>query len=394
MNTILYVSTQTEMGGAQHSFLDVIRTVDTERFLPLAVVPNRGELYRQLQRLRIDTEVIPFTTPLPFIQFLNPVVWLRNTLALIRVARLAHKRSVSLIHCNDGAALYLAAIARLLHGIPVMFHVRWFEIGIRKTLVFFAARHWVDKIVTNSGAVREFVRKELPSTKNEISVIYNAINTDIFTPSLPKHALREELQLPEETMIVGMVGRFIGWKNHALFIKMVKRLRDKGNAYAFCLIGAAQFKSYTPHADALRRSLHELIHREGLERSIHLLGYRPDIERAIAGLDVLVCPSENEPFGRVVIEAMACGVPVVASNSGGIPEIITDGESGLLVPVNDEHALAEAVKRLLNDKKLFTNISHNGRASVESRFALKHLRQSVAREYDELLKRNSDSERQ
>ncbi|HEY4612737.1 MAG TPA: glycosyltransferase family 4 protein, partial [Bacteroidota bacterium] len=96
-------------------------------------------------------------------------------------------------------------------------------------------------------------------------------------------------------------------------------------------------------------------------------------------------PSENEPFGRVVIEAMACGVPVVAADSGGIPEIITHGEDGLLVPVNDKRALADAIKRLLSDKELYNRVRLNGRTTVEQRFSLQHLKEGIERVYEEML---------
>ncbi|MGH2566922.1 MAG: glycosyltransferase family 4 protein [Bacteroidota bacterium] len=385
MHTILYVSTHTEMGGAQHSFLDVIRTVDTARFRPVAVVNNRGELFQRLEQLKVDTEVIPFTTPLPFIQILNPLVWLRNIIALVRMSSLASRRSVSLIHCNDGAALYFIGLAKILHGVPVLFHVRWFEEGVRKALVFFAVRRWVDRIVTNSAAVRTYVQQALPGSRIDVSVVYNAVDTNIFHPLLPKNGLRDELRLPDRQQIVGMVGRFVSWKNHALFIRMARRFRDGGNAVAFCLIGAAQFKRYTPNAERLRQSLLELIRQEGLEGEVYFLGYRADIERAVAGLDVLVCPSENEPFGRVVIEAMACGVPVVAANSGGIPEIITHGVDGLLVPVNDEAALVDCLKQLIADRALRQRLSAAGRTTVEQRFSLRHLQQALHGVYNELL---------
>lgn len=108
----------------------------------------------------------------------------------------------------------------------------------------------------------------------------------------------------------------------------------------------------------------------------------------MAGLDMLVCPSENEPFGRVVIEAMACGVPVIATNSDGIPEIISHGNDGFLFPVNDERVLTEIVKQLQADKQLYRRIASEGRKTVEARFSLRSLKEGIEQAYNKMFTQN------
>ena len=191
-----------------------------------------------------------------------------------------------------------------------------------------------------------------------------------------------------------LIGRILGQQrveylftvNGGHIWPILSRLRENGILAAVSFVGTIQFSQYTLGAEQLKESLEQLVRTEQLDGQVHWLGYRGSMERVMASFDVLVCPSVNEPFGRVIIEAMACGVPVVAARSGGIPEIITHGEDGLLFPPHDEVALADCLRQLLTDTVLRRTIAEQARITVERRFSLKTLAGAMERVYERVLR--------
>ncbi|GAF67606.1 unnamed protein product, partial [marine sediment metagenome] len=123
----------------------------------------------------------------------------------------------------------------------------------------------------------------------------------------------------------------------------------------------------------------------GIAKDVSFTGFREDIARVMAALDILVLPSLGEPFGRVIIEAMACAKPVVATGSGGVPEIVEDGRTGLLVPMKNYHAISEAVMNLVNNKRLASEMGERGRKRAEDLFDIKKKVKRVENLYRKLL---------
>jgi glycosyltransferase involved in cell wall biosynthesis len=141
-----------------------------------------------------------------------------------------------------------------------------------------------------------------------------------------------------------------------------------------------------PYEPGYRDQLLALGQALGLSGNVAFHDYRPDVPRLMSALDVLVLPSVSpEPFGRVLIEAMAAGKPVVATDAGATPEVIDDGEQGLLVPANDAQSMAAAVTRLLLDSSLATSMGQKGRRRVEARFTAQHYVDGVQAIYREVL---------
>jgi glycosyltransferase involved in cell wall biosynthesis len=160
----------------------------------------------------------------------------------------------------------------------------------------------------------------------------------------------------------------------------VQRRRDD---VRFVMVGGALNAAQLPHVARLRDAVLERRRALGLETAAAVMDHRDDVARVLAALDVLVCPSDHEPFGMIVLEALAAGRPVVASDSGGPAEILEDGKSGLLFRTGDPEALAAALLEVLEDPSLARSLADAGRQRVRDAFS----RDRYAREVQELYER-------
>ncbi len=187
-------------------------------------------------------------------------------------------------------------------------------------------------------------------------------------------------------MLVATVGRLDPWKGHEVFLEAAAVVLERHPTCVFAVIGDVLFDSVRRRFGDRRQQMERRAKELGVADRVRFLGQRTDVPRLLGAVDVLVHPSrEPEPFGRSVAEAMAASVPVVASRIGGIPEIVTDGENGLLVPAGDAAALAEVISKLLGDDSLRARLAAAGRAVARDRFSIEAHVEAVQRVYEELL---------
>ena len=230
-------------------------------------------------------------------------------------------------------------IKRALHGLP------WLS---------------ADCIVAVSGFVRERLLRVNGTPPSRTHRIYNGIDLGRFG-TMDRGALHRALGLPPERPVVFCSGRVQPYKGMQTVLEAAFLLRAKGaGAVDFAFAGDG------PYLDALRARAGEL----GLD-NVHFLGRRTDVPALLAGATVAVVPSLwEEAFGLAVVEAMAAGVPLVASRTGGIPELVDDGRTGLLVPPGDARALADALRLLLDHPSLRATLSMHGQIAARRRFSL------------------------
>ncbi len=234
---------------------------------------------------------------------------------------------------------------------------------------------FVRRILAVSGYVRErlIVSDHVPPAK--VMVLYNGVELGRFRPVRDSDAaIRRHLDIPPEHEVVTCVGQLIDFKgiNHLIDAAHLLRRRQ---ALTVLIIG-----------DGDRRlALTEQVRRLGLEEKVLILGKRDDVELLLAASDLFVCPSVwDEALGYVILEAMAAGLPVVASRVGGIPEVVREGETGLLVPPGDAEALAGAIASLLDDPGRRGRMGQAGRRIIEEAFSMEGAVAATARLYAEL----------
>ena len=180
---------------------------------------------------------------------------------------------------------------------------------------------------------------------------------------------------------VGLVGRISPWKGQHIFIQAAALVNQRFPHARFFIIGAALFGE-----DQYEQEVRQLPRQLGIHENVEFSGFRKDIGRAIAELDLLVHASTiGEPFGQVIIEGMAAGKPVVATNGGGVPEIVEDGRTGILVPMADIEAMASAICRILSDPASAKAMGLRARQSVADHFTIEQTARRVEAVYAELL---------
>jgi glycosyltransferase involved in cell wall biosynthesis len=214
----------------------------------------------------------------------------------------------------------------------------------------------------------------------KVVVINNGIDLNDFKKSgRYEYRFREKLGIKKDDFLVGMVGRIDPQKRHRDFIKAAAHIRDKFPKLRtrFIIAGGESTKEYRSQLIALNRKNNN---------PACFLGFHNNIAEVMHSIDLLVLPSVEEAFGLVILEAMACRKPVVATNSGGIPEIVLDGKTGILVPPKNPLALAEAIIELVNNPNQRAAMGHLARQRVERLYDIKNTAEKIENIFYRLLK--------
>jgi len=225
------------------------------------------------------------------------------------------------------------------------------------------------EIVAVSTAVADAFRGRLLShfpARVRITVIHNAVDLQLFQQhGLKRSETRRRLGLSEQELIVGTIGQLTPRKGQLELIQAFAQIAQEFPTAKLVVIGAALFNRDFEYADTLKQAAEQL----GVANSVLFLGQREDVPDVTRALDVAVVNSRAEPFGLTVVEAMAAGIPVLATAVDGIREIVEHDRTGWLVKCDDGHALAAGLRNLLADQKLRAELSHRALLSVRARFA-------------------------
>ena len=188
-------------------------------------------------------------------------------------------------------------------------------------------------------------------------------------------ALRAELGLPADRPVVGNIAALVGHKDHATLLRAARRVADRRPEALFVIIGEGVLR------EPLLRQQREL----GLEKVVQFRGFVPQAQRFVKAFDVFAMSSCMEGLGGIVLDAFRLGVPVASTAAGGLPEMVRDGETGLLAPVSNDEALAQAILRLLNERDLVARITANARALLEREYSVSHMAEQYLGTYHNVL---------
>ncbi|HOO56191.1 MAG TPA: glycosyltransferase family 4 protein [bacterium] len=362
---ILYISNYGHVkGGGEKSLLTLIEALDRSRYRPYLVLPEKGELEKLAGELDIPCETIPA----PRLKKLSGGIGLLRHGATL--AGYIKKNKIDLVHCNAmGGAAYQAGVASSICGIPSIWHVRVLHkepVPDRILFNLFTRTIAISKAVSGRfSGLRDFDSK--------ISVIHNAVDLNVFHPEKPDPEMRKRLGAGDENILAAIVGRIVPYKGHRCFIEAAEKL--SGNArLVFAVVGDGESKD----------EIEKLAGRSQAAGRMVFTGHIQDIPSVLNAIDILVLCSDEEHFGRVIIEAMACGKPVIATNAGGVPEIIDHGVSGLLFTPGNPDELAQAVSELANNSDLRKKLSDAGLQKVKSTFSAEIHAERIQAVYDSL----------
>ncbi len=356
------------IGGGQRSLMDLAKSLDPGHFNPVIICPEEGKFVDLIRSHSITVEIVPMGT----FKTIDPI---SRLLTFNKLAGLVKKHKIDLIHVNGlRAAIYCGAIAKYFK-VPLVWHVRVPESG---GVAERAAYAFADKIIVNSRAVgKKFANWR--GSADKVVVIYNGINLEEFKPCERKNKLAPGLGFGENEPLVGMVGELSPKKGQKCFLEAASKVIGESPQVKFLIVGEEH------DSGVYKGELTRLADKLKISQSVCFLGFRDDIAEILDSLALLVHCPEREGFGRVVVEAMALKVPVVATDAGGIPEIIKDGVNGFLIPVGDTEALAKTILGLLRDKARSGILGEAGRKTVEGSFDLKRQIKKIEGIYRELL---------
>lgn len=371
--TVLYLSAVGEISGAERSLLAMLDALDRAQWQPVVAAPA-GPLLEAVAARGVRA------IPAPLQAIVHPRSpghgW--ALLRGVRRGRAALRQVIAdihpqLIHANTTSAmLYVPPSARL----PLVWHVRdLVPLGLLGRLLYRRA----SCVAVISRAVAADIMRYADDGGDKVTVVSPAVDTKQFHPLLEKTAVRAHLGVPRDVPLIGLVAQFVPWKRHQLLLDALALLGDR--PWHLVLAGA-QLHAEEAYLDTLRAR----IDRAPLAGRITLLPWQPDVAPLLGALDLCALTSHDEPFGRVLIEAMACGVPVVAIDEGGARDIVVSGETGLLLPA-DPRALATGIAGLLNDARLRADYGAAGRARVQALFSLSQQRQRLTALYQALIPR-------
>jgi glycosyltransferase involved in cell wall biosynthesis len=354
---ICHIITMLELGGAQRNTLYTVAHLDRGRFAPSLIAGKGGQLDGEASGLQ-DVDV-QFAASL--VREIRPV---SDARALVELARLLRRGAPDVVHTHSSKAGVLGRWAAHLAGVPVIIHsIHGFGFGAgagrigRSVLV--AAERAASPITTHfiavSQANAELGRRLGLFTKDRVSVIRSGIELGRFMdPHAAPGRLRREIGAGPDDPIAGMIACFKPQKAPEDFIAAAAIAARRLPGARFVLVGDGE----------LRPRVEEEIRRHGLGGRVHLLGWRHDIPGILRDLDVLVLTSRWEGLPRVLPEAMACGVPVVATRVDGSPEAVRDGASGFLCEPGDIDGIASRMAGLLADRTKARQMGLTGQGLV------------------------------
>jgi glycosyltransferase involved in cell wall biosynthesis len=372
---VLYLNHAAQVSGAEmslRSLLQQFRRSDAP-VDPVLALPDGGLYAGMMRDEGFCVTLAPLRRlhrPHGLIDTMSSVLHVLQTTPYI--TRLVQQTHSQLVHSNSTTAHLVGCLAAERLGRPSIWHARDLT-SLGPIAGQLAARS--SKVIAISACVAEHLIKDgVPEQK--IAIIYNGLDPDEWRVRKDS-SLRATLALPEDSFLFGMVGQLIPWKNHAAFIEAAGQLaQEEGMANArFAIIGGDLWSEHKGYVQELR----ELVKQHHLTDRFNFIPNQNDAVDALSAVDCLVHPTHSEPFGRVIMEAMALGKPVIAMAENGPREIIVHETDGLLVPSDAEHGLAEAMKRIYQDAALREHLSANSRTSIEARF---HIADSANRVLD------------
>jgi len=396
--TLVFVSHSAELNGAELMLFELIKHLDSRKFQKVLVVPRHGRFFHRAVELGIQTRVIPqkWWVTSSAQQWRQPLNWALNLAGLIQLASFLKSKSPRVVISNSSVALGGALAARL-NKLPHIWIVHELLdhpqavvkfIGGNKLLASIIG-HCSNLVIANSRVTARPFQPFYP-----VEIIYNGVDLGevqkkiyrlmaienqqegsldqgvglkesnfLLTRKIVKSRIRQQWPLTCEDQLLGVVGKFKREKGQDMALRALAILKDVFPKLKLIFIGDPSEAKYF-------RLIKNLVTQLDLGKRVLFQGYIDELYSFLPALDILVVPSRQESFSRVVVEAMAVGVPVVAFNQGGIPEIIEDGRNGFLAQAFSPRSLAEKVALILNNPEYEQKFSFQGYQTVKSRFDL------------------------
>jgi len=348
---VIHVITRFDKGGAAENTFLTVKGLDKERYEAILI---RGLSYesnmgtsetRAVESCLEDAgrNGVRILTIPELVRRIYPLSDLRAFLKLIRIFR---EERPHIVHTHTSKAGLLGRWAARLAGVPVIVHtphghVFWGYFNEWKTKLYIFLERLTatitDRIITLTAQEKKDHLRYHIAHENKFTVIHSGVDLNRFSNVQANGTeMKDKLGIPEQTFVVGTVGRLTAIKGQKYLIEAAKKMLAKQPETVFVFLGDGE----------LMDELKMLATNLGIKDKVRFLGWRPDVAEVMSTFDVFVLPSLNEGMGKVLVEAMALGKPIIASNIGGITDLVIHEENGFLVPHADADAIARSIKSL------------------------------------------------
>jgi glycosyltransferase involved in cell wall biosynthesis len=302
----------------------------------------------------------------------------RNNLdpkAILGLLWIIRRDRVEVVHTHNVKATWAAYVASHLSSIffrrPILVRTRYL---VYRNRYSFPYSHLSDRVVVVSPYLRDYLVKEKGIASSKVHIIPPGVDTDLFNTKAATPDARQELGIPQGVPVIGMVAFLRAEKGHRILIEAARIVLRYYPETRFLLVGSGQIEG----------SLRNLVEQWGMSERFIFTGYRTDVPRLLAAMDVFVLPSLREVMPISLMEAMAMERPAVASGVGGIPELVVNGETGLLVPPENPVALADGLLFSISHPSVCDTWGKNARKKIEGEYSLRHATDQTVALYKEL----------
>ena len=358
IKTIFIINASNYISGAEIGLINLINN-KSDNFNYILAVPKINNLENY-----INEEIKIVHLPLIWLYFtLNPFRLLIFAWSIIqcciKIIRLDKRHPFDFIYSNTIKSHIYALFVKLLSGKKIVWHVKD---NIKEGFLYRYLIMKSDIIIANSS----FVYNQIHTSAEKKHLIYGGVYPNLWSSKClnSDFQLHKELNIEKNTVLVAQIGQLTKWKNQIDFIRTAELVKKYKIKVHFVIIGDDQ----SGREKKYKHELSNLIDQKNLNSSISFIGHRDNIKELLSEIDILLHPAINEPFGRVLIEAMSMEKPVIAYDSGGPKEIVIDGETGYLVEPYNFSGLAERIVHLYENSELRIRFGKAGRKIVIKKF--------------------------
>lgn len=376
---VLYFNHVGELSGAEASLMTLMSNLSPDRFQPQVVAPADGPLRATVARRDIPYHTIPLTRMGPTANPLGMGARLARLLVRrVQLGGIVQGVRPHILHANSLTAGVIATTWSF--GMPrVVLHVR--DLQFPRQAMQWAAGG-AEAVIAISECVKTAVTDTVPEAADKTQVIYNGIDPDQFRPTRSRSQVRAMLGVGEDELLVGNVGQLVPWKRHDRFLEAAALIASELPNARFIVVGADLFGEHHNYVAALHAQADGL----GLLKPVIWAGYRDDVPDLLAAMDLLLHTAQDEPLGRVILEALCLGTPCVAVDAAGPSEIIRNLESGMLSRP-DAQSLATAAVTVLARPRLAAALAQAGKDRVMQSFSARTMAEQTEKLYIEILAR-------
>ena len=394
---ILYLDHTARWSGGEVALYRTLIALAKTEVVPLVVLAEEGSFADKLREAGIETHFIPLSESVREVRkdtlgFAALLKYASLPLSVVRyaqtIAKFAKEKNCQIIHCNSLKSDIYGALAGRIAHLPTIWHIRdnitpeYLPRPAVKALRLLA-RTLPQAVYANSESTLQTVFPTPPPKYLQTGIVYDGLDEEQLTTKPPRVVRTRDgdVKSPwkEEIPVFGLVGRITPWKGQHVFLEAAQILHSQGIKARFQIIGAPLFGE-----EAYEEKIK--LQATAMGNSVEFLGFREDMATVLSHLDILIHASTlPEPFGQVITEGMAVGLPVIASKGGGAREIVREGITGLLTPMGDAKTLSSAMQSLLQNPEYAHTLGSNAYTDVRERFTSTQTARQLQQLYQSLL---------